>query len=299
MWSHTLGVRIPSVTQIEIRYFICLISMREANNNRKYKIAILRPGGNDTLLVEGIAAKEKRKILNDAFMRKFPNVEQVGFYEYYPRTKRARLEMAGGEFCGNALRSLAYLLLKGRVGKLYVNVSGTTRTLKAGVERSNFAYAEMPIIKNRNSVRKLSPQIFLVELEGIVHLITERPNKVNPKDLKERSKLLLEKAGLLSSTPAAGVMFVRKNGSTLSIDPVVWVRDIETLFYETACASGTTAVGLWKAKLQRKKNFSLKILQPSNQCIMVNVEMNKNSFEKAIIIGQITLLKSMEVIINE
>lgn len=77
------------------------------NKLEKLKISILRPSGNDTALVKGLFTIEERKEINNLIMQKYSNVEQVGFYDF--DGKQITLEMAGGEFCGNALRSTAYL----------------------------------------------------------------------------------------------------------------------------------------------------------------------------------------------
>src|SRR4051812_12238872 len=96
------------------------------------QVAILRPGGNDTALIAGIPKKKMRRAINDAVMQKFLSIEQVGFYEFNFIKNEARLEMAGGEFCGNATRSLAYLLLNGKIGEVKICVSGTKQILTAG-----------------------------------------------------------------------------------------------------------------------------------------------------------------------
>lgn len=262
--------------------------------NNKYKILILRPGGNDTALVKGIVPKNERREINDQIMNQFSNIEQVGFYK---DGKRAKLEMAGGEFCGNATRSLAYLLLNGKKGKLKILVSGTNRFLSAGVKKKNTAFAQMPLYKSFKSVRKVDTDTFLVKLQGITHLVTPKPQNIQSEKLKIMAKKLLAKYKLLFSEKAAGVMFVSNiKRNNVTIDPVVWVRDLETLFYETACASGTTAVGLWKAKQSKSKKTTLKVKQPTGMFISVTVKKDKNQFIDALIEGPIKLLKK-EVII--
>lgn len=259
---------------------------------KKYKISILRPAGNDTALIEGTGEKEKRKSINDEVMKTFPNVEQVGFYNYDPSDKKAKLEMADGEFCGNATRSLAYLLFKGKKGEISITVSGTKKVLKAGVKKKNTAYAQMPIVKSLDSVTKIDKNLWLVDLEGISHLIKITSQTLNRNYAKRIAKQLLKKTGLLSSRPAAGVMFVRRNNfnSTLEIEPVVWVRDIQTLFYETACASGTAAIGLWRAKQTKEKRLQIKVKQPSGQYISVAIQKSKTGFQKAVIDGPVKIL---------
>lgn len=263
---------------------------------KKYQITIVRPGGNDTALVKGIIQKNQRKKINDQIMQRFPNVEQVGFYEYYPTEKNARLEMAGGEFCGNAIRSLAFLLLNGKKGELKMKVSGTKKILYTGSKRKNTSYAQMPIPSDARSIKRLSNVLFLINLEGITHLIYLQNKKQAPEKLKEQAKELLKRNDLLYSKKAAGVMFVSNiSQNKMKVDPVVWVRDIKTLFYETSCASGSTAIALWKAK-ERKQNSSIyKILQPSGKYLTVSVEKNLVSFRNAVISGSIEVLLSKEV----
>ncbi len=74
---------------------------------KQLKISYLRPSGNDTALVEGLFDKERRIEINNMILKERSDIEQVGFYKV--QGQQLRLEMAGGEFCGNALRSLAYL----------------------------------------------------------------------------------------------------------------------------------------------------------------------------------------------
>lgn len=259
------------------------------NRKTKYQFAILRPGGNDTMLIKGVIKNPaQKKFINDQMMNLFPNIEQVGFYDFDLKTTTATLEMAGGEFCGNALRSLAYLLLEGKDGDLEVNVSGTTKKLIAGVE-NNQAYAQIPILNDLNSVKILKGNT-IVSLEGITHLITKKYPGLNPIQLKRLGKQLLSEAGLLKSVPAAGVMFTTQTDTELKIDPIVWVRNIKTLFYETACASGTAAVGLYKAKQSALYRTEIKIKQPSGYYISVSVARNQQSFINAQIRGTVKII---------
>src|SRR3989344_1286162 len=260
-----------------------------------YSIAILRPAGNDTALVRCLVNETEKKQINDVIMKQFPTVEQVGFYE---KTKAGgTLEMAGGEFCGNATRSLAYLLLNGKVGSTILEVSGANKPLVAGVKSPNPAFAQMPIISSLESVKQLSETTTLVQMQGIVHLIVSRkPNNKTPNAIKAEGKKLMEKYNLLLAYPAAGVMFVsRQTEKSITMNPVIWVRDIKTLFYETACASGTTAVGLWIATGNNKTIKDLKVIQPSKQSITVSVTNKQDDFACAFIDGPIEIIKMIKI----
>ena len=111
-------------------------------NLNNLNLTILNPGGNVTALIDGIpTSRSRRKQINDAVMKNFPNVEQVGFFD----SAAPRLEMAGGEFCGNATRCTAYLLLEGKPGKIKIRVSGVNQPLAARIDRSGNTWAQMPL----------------------------------------------------------------------------------------------------------------------------------------------------------
>ena len=254
---------------------------------RKIKITILRPAGNDTALVEGIPAKKDRKRINDQIMQLFPNVEQVGFYK---TNGIPRLEMAGGEFCGNATRSFAYLFFKGKRNKGSFKVSGVKQILKAGIDSSKTSFAQMPIYKSFSKVKQLEKNIWQVEIKGITHLITPLSD-FEKENLKVEGKKLLRKYNLLQTVPASGVMFYSKlKDDSYKLDPIVWVRDIETLFYETACASGSAAFGLWFIKKNKLNEIEIKVQQPSKKFITIKASKTKGKFKNAYIDGPIETL---------
>ncbi len=262
--------------------------MKKIGKN-EYEFTILRPGGNDQMLIKGIIPNDQKRKINDEMIRRFPNVEQVSFYEFDQKNKLARLELAGGEFCGNATRSLAYLLLNGKKGQIRIRVSGTTKKLIAGIKKEGTAFAQMPI-NNPKSIRKLNSNIFRVDLEGITQLIYLQNQQIDLKKLKKLASEILQKENLIYSVPAAGVMFIKEKGDFIDMEPVVWVRDIETLLYETACASGTAAVGLWKASQENNPYTEVKIQQPTGKIIKAQVTKKNNSFE-VFIDGEIEILQ--------
>lgn len=253
------------------------------------KFTILRPGGNDQMLIEGIVKKSARRKINDEMIKQYSNVEQVSFFEYDAKNKKAKLELAGGEFCGNATRSLAYLLLGGKPGQISIKVSGTKKALEAGINQIGTAYAQMPI-KDINSIRKINTNLFRIDLEGIVQLVClDDITGLNPKKLKSLAYEILKKEDLILSEPAAGVMFIKEYPTFIKMKPVVWVRDIETLLYETACASGTAAVGAWRNFQNPQKETMTRVMQPSGKFIEVSVYQKDNSL-KVYIDGQIEIL---------
>lgn len=129
-------------------------------------------------------------------------------------------------------------------------------------------------------------------LEGITQVISYRPLKTNSKEeIKLQGFKILKKLGLTLSVPAAGVMFAKKKNGVISIDPVVWVRDIQTLFYETACASGTTAITIVESLKRKRSINSLPILQPSGISLLATVLLSKNKISFAEIGGPVKIIK--------
>lgn len=260
------------------------------------EITILRPGGNDTALVPLLLeSPAQRKSINNAIMTSYPNVEQVGFYSLNPPDKAidAQLIMAGGEFCGNATRSTTFLALNGQPGEIKIAVSGTPQILKAGIDDSLAVWSQMPILKNFSCIQRLN-DLAIVALEGITHVISPYPF-VNKVKAKTTANQILEKLGLKTTQPAAGVLFLTENPLGIKMDPFVYVRNIETFFYETACASGTTAVGLAKSLMENQSFRGLPIIQPSDQIIYVSVERNENEFISAIISGPVEVLGKISI----
>lgn len=243
------------------------------------------------MLIKGIVKKSSKKLLNDLVMRMFPNVEQVGFYSFNRKKNSARLEMAGGEFCGNALRSLAYMLLKGKKGEITIAVSGTKERLRAGVKLPGTAYAQMPINSSK-SLKKLRNGLFRIDLGGITQLVCLDPITTNDAEqLKTLALDILNKENLIYSVLASGVMFIEQKKGFIKLKPVVWVRDIETILYETACASGTAAVGIWKAFQSKKKSVKVKVLQPSGKYIKAQINKKGKSLIEVFIDGEVEVIQ--------
>ncbi len=217
-------------------------------------------------------------------MVKYPTIEQVGFYS----TIGPSLEMAGGEFCGNATRSLAFYLLKGRSGYLTIRVSGVMQPLEVGVDAGGNAWTQMPIYSDPQRIQATG-EYTIVPLQGIKLVIFDIKKPLGLINAKKKAHSILSSLNLLSSESAAGVMFVRRKQNKYSLEPVVWVRDIKTFFYETACGSGSVALALREAKRLRT-DVILDITQPSGSDIRCSVSFNDQRFSFASISGKVEIL---------
>lgn len=253
----------------------------------------IKPGGNDTALLVGIPSSQHvRTSINDVMQRIYPNIEQVGFINDDPTN--AQLMMAGGEFCGNAARSAAYQILRGRPGtSLNIQVSGVKNPLRAGITSTGEAFAQMPVYSDPARITEdpQRPGNVTVEMEGISHYLDFNTDisELTKDKIKSRARAELAKRGL-DKGPAAGIMHVTREGNTYRIAPVVYVRDVDTTYYETACGSGTTALGLALALQQGKSIRDVPILQPSGLPLSVSVDFDNKQFGYTQIQGPIETL---------
>lgn len=246
--------------------------------NADYKIYI--PSGNPTILVKGLRSFEGKKIINDYLLEKHPFVEQVGFVS----EDSYELEMAGGEFCGNAARCAIYQYLCGNDGSIKIKINGNY--LEGGITNGN-VWVTMPVRKGPLSDSVITTDTgSIIHMDGITHVVTEKklPDK-SESTVKEAAFDIMTKLNLLNE-PACGVMFIDCNSNSVSLSPVVYVRDIDTLFYETACGSGTTAVGIDRC-IKTRSNVDFDVIQPSGETIRISVTYNEDEIGKAVISGKV------------
>ena len=181
----------------------------------KYSYQIYSPSGNDTALVLPLEQDaQKRRPVARQIMKLHPKVEQVGFLS----SKKPQLLMAGGEFCGNALRAAASFYLADRAGELKMEVSGTGgHALKAGRTLSGEVYAQMLGPHRIHELVEAREDFFLVRLPGIVQVIMPCHKKqvqgLSPSNIKEQAVRILQVLDLMQE-PAAGVISGTVNKST-------------------------------------------------------------------------------------
>lgn len=97
------------------------------------------PAGNMTAIVRGEFGNEKRVELAKQILQQ-EKAEQVGFEVPPVNGGDCRLEMMGGEFCGNAVRAFAYLKASeqhsGGRHAVKVEISGAANPVMANVDLS-------------------------------------------------------------------------------------------------------------------------------------------------------------------
>ena len=210
----------------------------------KLTYSVYDPTGNVTILVSTPVPVPRQPEIAAELMRCEPTAEQVGFLSAGADGADISLRMAGGEFCGNAsLCAGAHCFFQTGKQRLLVRVSGSDELVPvslAQTERSCLTgCVQMPAPLSVSPISlscgDISYSFTCVRFPGITHLVTE---EALPKSTAESAvrqwcdKLKAESLGIMLYDSARQ-----------SLTPLVWVPAADTLFWESSCASGTTAIG--------------------------------------------------------
>ena len=211
----------------------------------------LSPLGNTTVFLRGEAAQEARAaLLAEAMDYDHLAAEQAGFL-VAPHSEEAlfRIEMSGGEFCGNATLSAAALAAsEGAESPFFVECSGAPEPLRAEAHPLGsgrwLARAEMP---QAHEVRRISLDGFsfggaaiCVSLPGIAHFVVEAAD-LSAADYDALLACLMRE----TDADAYGVVpFERMGRDHFRIRPYVAVPSAESRVFERACGSGSLALAL-------------------------------------------------------
>ncbi len=239
------------------------------------KYTILNPTGNITALAETPVNTELQPQIALKIMEREPTVEQVGF------VSGNSLRMAGGEFCGNATMSAAALICAatgpeaGRRTTVELSSSGAGNLqveIEAGSDGSFSGTVQMPLpLSVENVSLEYEGEHYTlpaVRFSGITHLINE-----NAAD-RATAEAAIKKWCADLNADGVGVMFFDRENSVL--EPLVYVREPETLFWESSCASGTSAVGAYVSMSEggpvrltlKEKGGSLTVCADKNRILL-------------------------------
>ena len=204
---------------------------------------LANPGGNITLLVLDAVPPEVRVDLAKRLMA-LPDlaIEQVGYVTAPVCGGDTRLEMMGGELCGNATRSLGYLegCLRGkRARTLKVECSGVSEPLAVELDyERESAFVRMAPPLEVTHIDFKGEQFPVVRFDGIAHMIVSGERRSESFVLEAVQALHAQTA-----SAACGVMFLRDE----QLVPAVWVRETGSLVWEGSCGSGSLACAVWLA----------------------------------------------------
>jgi len=213
----------------------------------KTEYALMNPTGNRTILVTSpVDQKEYKKIASE-LMQTEPTAEQVGFLAVTEKGT-FRLNMAGGEFCGNATMSAAaWLCMKGRAqSPVSLKVSGAKGIIKAELSTdSDGAYTASVKMPSPVEFRDVKVELGGSEMilpavifDGITHILL---NGIGIA--KKQAEKCIRKWSEELNEPCLGLMFYDAPKGKLK--PLVYVKSPETLVWENSCGSGSVAEAAW------------------------------------------------------
>ena len=241
------------------------------------KLNVLRadPAGNITLFVLDPIERERRAALAAELMRRLPDmkIDQVGFACPADADTDGRMEMMGGEFCGNATRAYAMYVARQRGGlsEVRLRVSGCDHVVTAAVDLARgAARAEMPLPRAVRAAEVEGHAGTLVDLAGIAHLVIEG---VAPSEDFFR---------------AAEPLFSAIEGLRHRMTPLVKVVDTGTLIWEGSCGSGTIACAVAESAGLADGLFEQDYFQPAG-VVRASIERRGGAVVSAAIGGPVTL----------
>lgn len=230
----------------------------------EYSYYKIDPTGNITAIVETPCERSEQSRIAGLIMTADTTVEQVGFLEKPTGAAAVRLQMMGGEFCGNASISAAALTAqKSDIadGDITLEVSGADESLCVKVQKLGedkfLGTVAMPLPVGIEAAQFGELTLPVVRFSGISHVICDGALSVSDAEASIRSWCEKLNAGAL------GLMFL--DGSTLR--PYVYVRSTDTAVWESSCASGSTACAAYLAARSGKSQT----VALQNPCGMLSV----------------------------
>lgn len=254
------------------------------------------PTGNATILVTSPVKAQERAAAAEKLMRWSGGwAEQVGFASALG-DGTPRLDMMGGEFCGNASLSLA-AYLAGKRGldetETALSVSGAGMNVRCAVRRQGMDWLGAVTMPLPMSVREENfpagneaRPYWTVRLPGITHVVV-------PMGAISRmqAEYLISSWCAASDGGALGILLYE--AAQARMEPLVYVRDTATAVWERGCASGTAAVGAYLAAMNGGE-IAADVRQPGGT-IGVAARYGEGRVEALTIYGGVRILDEMTV----
>ena len=214
------------------------------------RYTVIDPTKNITLLVTTPVQRSLQAQTAAWLLRRERDAEQVGFLEESDSAP-ARLQMMGGEFCGNATMSLgAWLCRKqhlpmGESRDFRLDISGADDLVPCSVTAVRGGYIgtvslPLPLSVEQRSFPTDRGEVTLpvVFLPGICHIIAPA-GTVQPY----QAESLLRRWS--DSLPGEAVGLILLDEQRMHIDPLVYVKPTDTAVWERGCGSGSAAAACY------------------------------------------------------
>ena len=257
------------------------------------KLNILRadPAGNITVFVLDPIEKAQRAAIAEQIMAiPFLKAEQVGYACPPEDGVDGRMEMMGGEFCGNATRAYGMYIArqKGGASEVKLRVSGCDHVVTAQVDlEAGTARAEMPCPCSVQRITVNGHEGTLVDLTGIAHFVVE-----GAAPSEEFFRAVEPVFSGIAGLDACGVIFL--DTETHRMTPLVKVIETNSLVWEGSCGSGSVACAVAQSEGMQSGGFSCEYTQPAGK-VRASVERQNGKVIAAAIGGLVTLGEVMSI----
>lgn len=258
-------------------------------------IRVADASGNVTIFVlDPFSRSQYQEVATQLLDMKHLGGEQVAFL-----TGPNSMDMCGLEFCGNASRSFALMLAKARqiegTAKIQIQVSGCNEILGVDVDpANNYTRIKMPLPQSVSHLHDTGIDFLegacLVDMDGIVHVAV-----TDVEATEENFHLAKDYINAVYNPAAMGVMFFDSGKNFLT--PIVYVRDVDTTYFEGSCGSGSTAVAAAFTVAEKSGTFQFELVQPAGT-IIATIEKAHGEIKTIYIQGPIVLGDIQEVIID-
>ena len=254
----------------------------------------VNPTQNMTILVKTIHQTNEYLPIASRLMS-YDNVyaEQVGFIRR-PSKKGADacLQMAGGEFCGNACMAMATFLavengLQPNVQmEITLECSGAEQLIACYVNKINEKYScqvtmPLPIKVEQKCItyEGLDFSIGIVRYDGFFHIILEVDTISS--EWRKRAEGLAKLLGVIQGTHLIGIMLFVPASNTMA--PLIYLPELSSMIWEKGCGSGTASIGAY-LNWKKKRTITAPIAQPGGT-ILVSAVSNNHALASLVIEG--------------
>ncbi|WP_260288437.1 diaminopimelate epimerase [Peribacillus aracenensis] len=220
------------------------------------------PTQNMTILVKTNYLVEEYKHIAEKIMSyDSVHAEQVGFIEKPINNKAAaKLQMAGGEFCGNACMALAAFIASEKglkhndLAEIILEASGTDKLITCQMKRNLDEYlclVTMPVPKKieERTIKYDGNDlnIIIVRYHEFIHIVIEVEEF--GKTVREKAQSLAKLLGITLAANLIGVLLYKSKSEEMA--PLIYVPHLDSMIWERGCGSGTASLGAylaWKYK---------------------------------------------------
>ncbi|WP_028544405.1 diaminopimelate epimerase [Paenibacillus taiwanensis] len=197
--------------------------------------------------------------------------EQVGFIEKPQRQEAAAyLQMAGGEFCGNACMALAAYVAAERglqpnhFTEIILEASGTDQFITCLVKQNKETYdcrVSMPV-PNKIEQKTVEyegdeMQLAIIRYDDFFHIVIE-VDQFSPA-MRKRVQGLAKLLGVTFGANLIGILLFKRDSNELA--PLIYVPPLDSMMWERGCGSGTASLGAYLA-WKNNEAITLPVKQP-------------------------------------